>query len=165
MSFTVPRSTNSGMERHRLPPVHPGPGPKLPTARIGLTKGSLRPLARIILVGGFFSGAEVVAVLARVAEGGGVLTTITGFFVLVVVLVETATFFPAGLVAGTALEVLLPAGTTVACAVEPPLVFEGKVPVATDGLGETTAPPLLEVAPLVELGAGDGDFAAVAGPA
>src|SRR5512137_2255294 len=76
MSRTVPCNTSSGIEWQRLPPVQLELGPTLPTLRITLWNGSLRPFWPTGLAGGFFS---VTGAALSPAFGGGVLlvTTVT----------------------------------------------------------------------------------------
>ncbi len=86
MSRTVPCKTNSEMERQRLPVVQFEAGPVAPAARMGLTNGSLRPLAPAGRKDGFFSA------------GGGAASTILGDAVL-----------PGALVVLAALSIAAPA--------------------------------------------------------
>src|SRR5262249_22206015 len=81
MSRTVPCKTSSGIERQRLPPVQFAPGPAGPAVRMGLTKGSRRPLGPAGLGAGCFSGAGAAtsAVLGAGVAGLAGTTGVTGF--------------------------------------------------------------------------------------
>src|SRR5215467_11821142 len=88
MSRTVPFNTISGIDRQRFPVEQFGPAG--PTARIGLTNGSLRPLAPIGRGAGFFSAttAGVSGGLAATA-----LTRGAGFTTFVLADLVASDFF------------------------------------------------------------------------
>jgi hypothetical protein len=133
MSLTVPCNTNSGMERHFLPPVQLADGPELLTVRIGLINGSLRPFCPTGRGAGFFSATGGVAsailaggfLLVTAAAGAlGVVTAMTGALPLV--------FAGAGVGFGAAPFALITG--TVPLVLGPGLLAGGNVPVATGSL-------------------------------
>ena len=119
----------------------------LPTARMGLTKGSLRPLAPIIFTGAFFSGGAVVSAAIGVAGWAAPAgAAVTDVLALTFVPVTTVGPFPAVLLLDTEIA---PTGLTAVLSPGPDF-FEDRVPVATGTLVVVPAALLLVPGPLTE---------------
>src|SRR5713101_3792674 len=144
MSRTVPCKTNSGMERQRLPVVQLGPFS--PTARSGLTNGSLRPFAPMGLAGVFFSGAggAVAAACGGTLLPAGLAVLVAAVTGLALIVAATGALLPGFAPAAEAgLAVVVLAEVLAAFCAAPVLLCAGKVPVATGGL-EAVVTPFLE---------------------